>query len=74
MKTKTKWTKEIPKVEGWYWVKYKGKNGIIKCPAKLLRFGNQNEKWGMTTARNDFFGEWTKDKSLYFGEKIEEPK
>ena len=30
---KTKWTKEIPKVSGWYWIKYKFVYRTTMCPA-----------------------------------------
>lgn len=72
---KAKWSKVSPKTNGWYWIKYQGKNGIVKCPAFLYTIT-------LSTARNDLFccrdGFWCygseKDKTLRFGPKIVEPE
>lgn len=52
-KVKEYWKKEVPFKDGWYWVKYKGKKGMVVCPAGLLC----TETWGVFihTARNDTF-------------------
>ncbi len=85
MKTmKTKWVKETPTVEGWYWIKYKNKRNshtICPCYVTILKRANV-----VVTARNDSFiegpdhGGWglkydgKLDKSVRFGPKIEEPE
>jgi hypothetical protein len=32
------WSRKIPEVEGWYWVKYRAHRRTIKCPAELTLF------------------------------------
>jgi hypothetical protein len=49
---KTKWISEVPKKEGWYWVKYRGKHGVVICPAKLFLYSNGEGV--LHTARNDY--------------------
>lgn len=83
----TKWDKSSPSTDGtlWCWVKYKGKNGIVKCPAYVCHIGRANSaEYILATARNDVFikrhgkDSWEYDgkavKSLYFGPIIEEPQ
>lgn len=45
------WSTKIPTNEGWYWVRYKGKRGIVVCPAQFVLY----ETVGVYihTARND---------------------
>lgn len=82
--TKTKWSKETPKERGWYWMKYAGKHGVVKCPARVERL--QDTTVFVRTASNDTFiggpnhgGPELKcdgidrDKTIRFGPKIEEP-
>ncbi len=75
------WTKAPPAVSSesfWCWVKYRGKNGAVKCPARVTRFDKQAL---VSTAKNDsFIGEgktWrcchAVDATLRFGPMIEEP-
>lgn len=71
---KTKWSKNIPLEDGWYWIKYRGKRGIVKCPARFYRFIFRNKQiWVAQSARNDLFGENAPDRTLRFGPRIEEP-
>lgn len=57
---KSKWSKRLPKTEGWYWVRYSGKNGVVTCPAEVVFFkltkslGSKDEL-AVKSARNDFF-------------------
>jgi hypothetical protein len=54
MKTKPRWTKEIPIEEGWYWFKYYGKNGFTICPAKVMLFETNGKlSFSVRTAYND---------------------
>ena len=48
---KTKWTKTVPDGEGWWWIKYKGKNGTVTCPCSIMRF--ETLGFIVNTARND---------------------
>lgn len=52
---KTKWTSTVPKAEGWYWVKYRGKRGVVICPASVMWFerAEKNPVGFISTARND---------------------
>jgi hypothetical protein len=52
---KTKWTSKVPKQDGWFWVKYKGKRGVVICPALVLWFRKAESKpvGLISTARND---------------------
>jgi len=84
---KVKWVKETPKVEGWYWMKYKNKrNKFTVCPAYVTIFNSRNLKGNLVvSAKNDSFqegpnhGGWglkyagVLDPSIRFGPKIEEP-
>ena len=71
---KTKWTKEVPKTEGWYWIKYRGKRGLVVCPAQVMWLGKQ---YHVATSRSDWFAEHVRKiygfESAKFGNKIEEP-
>lgn len=51
---KTKWTKPIPTTNGWYWIRYTGKNGKIICPCYVCHL-----KIGVVvrTAKNDTFSD-----------------
>ena len=70
---KAKWTKQVPEEEGWYWVKYGGKNGLVVCPAMLVIVSKLPPKWICQTARNDTFP-YSKQEDMMFGNKIEEPE
>jgi len=48
---KTKWDSKVPDKEGWYWVKYVGKRGIVVCPAELFLF--EDGDGVVCTGRND---------------------
>ena len=50
---KTKWNSKVPDQEGWYWVKYKGKRGVVICPALVCIFDSDTAL--IHTARNDMF-------------------
>jgi hypothetical protein len=67
-----KWTTKIPSVEGWYWVSYKGKRGIVVCPALFLQI---DDGYSVSTARNDWFCHHNKRRfgKCYFGERINAP-
>lgn len=80
----TVWVKEIPAVEGWYWIKYRGKNGVTKCPGEVFRFNDGG--YLVRTANNCTFVGGPKhggpepktakggvDKSVRFGPRIEAP-
>lgn len=80
---KAKWSRTTPDIEGWYWMKYRGKHGITKCPAFVCRLQRGVH---VRTARNDSFfagpdhGGWKlkdangkEDKAIRFGPMIEEP-
>ena len=81
---KVKWSKEIPKEEGWYWIRYRGKHGWVRCPCTVMHFKDGTNT--VATARNDFFVEGPRhggkglkchgklDKNVSFGPKIPEPK
>jgi hypothetical protein len=83
-KNKTKWKKETPAKEGWYWVKYRGKHGMTTCPAHLMIFKDGTRC--LHSARNDFFVEGPGhgglgmkyngklDKTLSFGPSMRVPK
>lgn len=75
------WTKKIPEVDGWYWMKYKGKNGMVKCPCQIIHI---MDCVLANSARNDRFiagpshgGPELRykgkiDKSIRFGDNIPE--
>jgi len=70
---KTKWTKSVPKDEGWYWVRYGGKHGTVICPARVLNLSLADKPlMTITTARNDFFSSKNL-KDLKFGPYIPFP-
>lgn len=81
---KTKWVKETPQEEGWFWIRYKGKNGTVTCPCTIYHF--HDGSCLVQTARNDTFTEGPNhggpglkyagklDRSIRFGSKIEEPE
>jgi hypothetical protein len=72
---KSYWKREIPETEGWYWIRYRGKNGIVVCPCIVIRFG---EIIFIKTARNDSFTVKPKKDSAFaaakFGSRLREPK
>lgn len=71
--------KETPQKEGWYWIKYRGKRGLVVCPCIVTHVGPATI---VTTARNDSFIEGPNhggmglryggklDKSIRFGPEI----
>lgn len=70
-RTDAKFSKVWPDTEGWYWIKYKGKNGLVTCPAKLVAL---KETKILSSARNDIFIQKEQiDKTLRIGPRIEEP-
>ena len=33
------WSKEVPKKEGWYWIRYEREKGdVVKCPCLVVHF------------------------------------
>lgn len=85
---KTKFKKTAPKTVAWYWVKYKGKNGLTVCPAQVFWMGKSRAEreasgieekearrmyWTCVTARNDWFAEESQQ-DLKFGPMIPMPK
>lgn len=75
---KTKWTKDVPKKDGWYWIKYKGKKGVGICPAQVYHWKDSDNDYSVTTAKNDIFTATTRKcfgfSNAKFGNKIAEPK
>ena len=77
-----KWTKEIPKEEWWYWVKYRFDGSNIICPAVVniwedrvsVRSGRNGHVFRLSKS-GEYFE--TLDcrpvKSLRFGSKVEIP-
>jgi hypothetical protein len=49
---KTIWISRVPETEGWYWVKYRGKHGIVTCPAEVFLY--EDGDGVVRTGRNDF--------------------
>lgn len=70
---KPEWSNQVPASEGWYWIKYRGKNGEVKCPCAIIYF--QDGQFLIQTARNDsFFSHTPKDWAhARFGPQIEIP-
>jgi hypothetical protein len=71
---KTKWSVKIPTKTAWYWVKYRGKRGIVICPAEAHIFP---DSYLVITAKNDVFGETSEKEhrtGIQFGPKIPFPK
>jgi hypothetical protein len=77
---KTKWSKETPTVEGWYWIKYKNKRNYVSvCPCEVVLL---QETTMVHTALHDSFYEGPNhggpglkyqgkvDKSIRFGPSI----
>lgn len=48
------WSKDVPKAEGWFWVKYQGKKGQVVCPALIIHM-NVHKGSVVHSARNDIF-------------------
>ncbi len=72
MKSK-RWSKELPKEEGWYWVRHRTKHGVSICPASFMRF-KRSKEWVIHTTGNSLICSHTPDRTLRFGPKIEIPK
>lgn len=82
---KTKWVKETPKEEGWYWIKYKTGKENLTCPCAVIHL---KEAIMVRTAFNTTFiegpnhggkglkwaGDTKVDKSIRFGPRIPMPK
>lgn len=70
----TGWKKDYPTEDGWYWVRYRGKHGMCRCPASVMVTSKDTY---VRTARSDFFAySLRKQKGMSdirFGPKIEEP-
>ncbi len=79
------WTKEIPKEEGWYWIKYRNGRSMTKCPCLVMHL--QDKTVYVHTARNVIYmagphhggpelkvGGAEVDKSVRFGPVIEVPE
>lgn len=68
------WNKNaIPKEEGWYWCKYKGKRGKLICPCQVINLGDLGQM--VITARNDSYTKSNAKEfgTIWFGERIEMP-
>jgi hypothetical protein len=86
---KIQWKKETPIVEGWYWIKYRGKNGMTQCPAEIFIFDKHPDSTAnlVNSARGDTWiegpnhggpglkpkGQTIIDKTIRFGPQIEDP-
>jgi hypothetical protein len=73
---KTEWTKEVPKDEGWYWIRYKGKCGLVQCPCQVIRI---DSLYTVNTARNDSFNTLTRKfegftNATFWPVRIEKPE
>lgn len=72
------WSKKPPKSDGWFWVKYDGKSGQVKCPAAVKRFDfvHNPSLVFVRTARNDTFivGRPPAAPGLRFGPPIKVPR
>ncbi len=79
---KPTWTKSIPSEEGWWWMQYQGKNGLVTCPASVVFVGDYVS---VRSARGDAFTAGPNhggpqlrhqgriDRTIRFGPAIEEP-
>jgi hypothetical protein len=73
---KAKWTKDFPKQEGWYWVRFKGKHGWRVIPGYIERM----DRMKLVNVGNDLFfkGPHHEDQfkryKMSFGPKIEAPE
>jgi hypothetical protein len=71
---KTEWNSKVPDEEGWYWVKYVGKRGVVVCPAEVYHFRKCEPHIAVIhTARNDIVTEGRLD-GMKFGPEIPFPK
>ena len=67
------WKKnKVPAEEGWYWCKYRGKNGVVVCPCSVMHL---KESFSVHTARNDSYTSNTAKQfgTIWFGKKIKAP-
>ena len=66
------WKAEVPKKEGWYWMRYKGKRGIVVCPAEVYWITGD---FFVLTARKDMLAASTLKSfgKFHFGNEIEMP-
>ena len=85
-KPKIVWTTTMPTTpyaeEHWYWIRYRGKNGIVICPCSVMTIskapvGRRRKVTCCHTARNDWFSnenrKWAGMSRAKFGPKIEVP-
>lgn len=85
-KKRTKWSKELPKSEGWWWAKFRCGNAVLKRPAfvthladgtNMVRSGTsvwiEGPNHGGPGLKKQDIGRFSKDRSLHFGPKIPEP-
>ena len=68
---KPEFTKEVPKENGWYWVRYKNKHGhIVTCPSGITFFKvMEKREWCLDTALGDFITDM-KEGEIEFGPSI----
>jgi hypothetical protein len=78
-----RWDKQTPDEEGWYWIEYQGKHGLVACPCRVTRLRDTTVVY---TARNVTFIEGpghggpglrcdgVLDPTVRFGPAIEEPE
>lgn len=77
MAMKTKWTKEAPKKDGWYWITYEGERGrdmfvSAKMVVPAIKITVHNG-WLVRTVNSTMFHNYAQ-KDLKFGPKIKEPE
>jgi hypothetical protein len=78
-----RWDRRTPAEDGWYWIEYEGKHGLVACPCRVTRLRDTTVVY---TARNVTFIEGpghggpglrcdgVLDASVRFGPAIEEPE
>ena len=64
------WKTAVPAKEGWYWIRYRGKRGLVVCPC-YVRWSAKDGYYMISAASNDFFcGKLTGKKDRCIGFKI----
>jgi hypothetical protein len=73
---KARWSSRIPDDDGWYWVGYRGKHGLVTCPAEVVHVAGLGVS--IRSARNDCWNEglWRQDtrRGARFGPAIPAPE
>ena len=67
---KMNWTKEFPKIDGWYWCKY---FQVVIVPVRIITISGRT--WANTARGDTFYSDdrFNSNQDLVFGSKIEEP-